>query len=175
MVSDITKSRMSISAKSRCTEEWKAKTSDRLRTKIDDKKLVDLYSSGLTQKECAEFIGVSQKVIFNAMKRIGLKSRVAAKRNQYGENNTGWKGEEAGIGNKHKRLYRVFGQPSKCDVCGTEDKSKSYDWANLTGDYDNPQDFKRMCRSCHWKYDKKHLNFKGAKGGKGKRGTSLLP
>jgi len=108
------------------------------------------------------------------MRRLGIKARVAAKRNQTGELNTGWRGEKATLSNKHKRLYRVFGSPNKCDVCGTEDETKSYDWANLTGDYDNPADFKRMCRSCHWKYDKKHLNFKGAKGGQGKRGTRQL-
>lgn len=175
MVSDVTKTRMSVSAKSRCTEEWKKANRDRLRTKIDDQKLIDAYTSGATQKECAILLGVSQKVVFNAMRRLGLQSRVAAKRDQYGTNNTGWKGEEANLTNKHKRLYRAFGQPSKCDICGTTDKAKSYDWANLTGDYDNPSDFKRMCRSCHWKYDKKHLNFKGAKGGKGKRGTRILP
>lgn len=88
---------------------------------------------------------------------------------------------DCGIGKGPMQMEWANKQPHECiiaapcDVCGTEDKSKSYDWANLTGDYDNPQDFKRMCRSCHWKYDKKHLNFKGAKGGKGKRGTSLLP
>jgi len=53
-----------------------------------------------------------------------------------------------------------------CEVCGAKDQNRSYDWANLTGKYDDPSDYKRMCRSCHWKYDKKHLNFKGAVGGR---------
>jgi len=175
MVSDITKSRMSESAKLRCTDEWRAENIERLRIKIDDTKLIKSYNSGMTQAECAMALGVSRKVVFNALKRLGVKSRKAAKRDQIGDRNTGWKGEDANLVNKHRRLYRAFGQPSKCDICGTTDESKSYDWANLTGDYDNPTDFKRMCRSCHSKYDKKHLNFKGAKGGKGKRGTRDLP
>ncbi len=174
MVSELTKFRMATSAKARCTDEWKLANKERLRSKIDDAKLVEEYEAGKTQAECAEILGVSKKVIFNALKRLGVKSRKAVKRDQIGEKNTTWKGSDANIANKHKRLYRAFGQPCKCDVCGTTDESKSYDWANLTGDYDNPADFKRMCRSCHWKHDKKHLNFKGAKGGKGKRGTGVV-
>ena len=37
---------------------------------------------------------------------------------------------------------------------------KNYDWANLTGHYDDPNDYKRMCRSCHWKYDERIKNIK---------------
>lgn len=132
MVGDITKLRMSESAKNRCTDEWRAANKERLRTKIDDQKLIELYSSGSTQSECAEILNVSRKVISNAMKRLGVKARKAVKRNQIGDKNTSWKGKDASLGNKHKRLYRAFGQPSKCDMCGTEDESKSYDWANLT-------------------------------------------
>lgn len=174
MKSEKTKSRMSESAKLRCTDEWKKNKSDEYRTKIDDEKLKELYESGMTQLECANALGVGRKVIENAVKRIGIKSRVAAKRDQWGKKNAGWKGDEAGLVCMHKRLYRAFGQPNKCDVCGATDESKSYDWANLTGNYGDPTDFKRMCRSCHWKYDKKYHNFKGQKGGKGKRGTRVI-
>ena len=160
MVSDITKKRMSESAKKRCTTEWKKNASEKRRIKIDDVKLIESYGDGHTQEECANILGVSRKVIENAMKRLSIKSRVASKRDQWGEKNTGWKGKETSLVCKHRRLYRVFGQPSKCDVCGSTDENRSYDWANLTGDYDNPLDYKRMCRSCHWKYDKKILNIK---------------
>lgn len=166
MFSDLTKKRMSISAKLRCNKEWRKNVSERVRTKIDDKKLIKLYSSGMSQEECAIELNVTQKVIYNAMKRLGIKARKAAKRNQTGDKNTGWKGKNATKLSKHKRLYRAFGQPSKCDVCGTSDTSQSYDWANLTGDYDSPADYKRMCRSCHWKYDKKYLNFKRTRSAK---------
>jgi len=168
------KKKLSNAAKARCNDEWRRLQSELKRTKIDDGLLERLYSSGMTQQEVAREMGVSRKVVANAMKRLGIQPRKAAKRNQWGPNNDNWKGEKANLSSKHRRLYRAFGQPSKCDVCGTTDKTKSYDWANLTGDYDNPADFKRMCRSCHWKYDKKHMNFKGVKGGKGKRGTRII-
>ena len=34
-----------------------------------------------------------------------------------------------------------------------DDESKKYDWANLTGNYNDPKDYKRMCKSCHLRYD----------------------
>ena len=174
MKDEKTRIAMSVSAKARCTPEWRAKKSSAYRTPIDDEKLKSLYEGGMTQRECAVALGVGNKVIVNAMKRIGIQPRKAAKRDQWGDKNHLWKADEATKGPLHRRLYRVFGQPEKCDVCGTCDPKKSYDWANLNGDYANPQDYKRMCRSCHWKYDKKHENFKGATGGKGKRGTRVI-
>ena len=60
-------------------------------------------------------------------------------------------------------MKALKGKPKKCEVCGTTDKKKNYDWANLTGKFNDPEDYKRMCRSCHRKYDKAHLNFQGGK------------
>jgi len=165
MISKETRKRMSRSAKARCTPAWRQAASARERTAINDEKLRELYTNGATQLECTQALGVSRKVIENALKRLGIASHRAVKRDQWGPKNVGWKGKEAGIGNKHRRLYRV---------CGSTDPERAYDWANLTGDYDNPTDFKRMCRSCHWKYDQKGKNFQGMKGEKEKRGTRLI-
>lgn len=54
----------------------------------------------------------------------------------------------------HARVRARRGRPCKCEVCGTDNPRKHYDWANLTGEYDNPADYKRMCKSCHKQYDK---------------------
>jgi hypothetical protein len=145
---------MSQSARRRCTDEWKKAQSESKRTKIDPESVfIELHNEGYTQMQLANEFNVGRKVVSNAIKRLGLKSHKATKRNQWGSKNDNWRGKEATLVNKHRRLYRAFGQPSKCEVCGTEDKSKTYDWANLTGNYDDPKDFKRMCRSCHRKYD----------------------
>lgn len=124
---------------------------------------------GMSQAECADLFGVSQKRIFTAMKHFGIPARVAAKRNQSGPNNDSWKGDDAGKNAFHRRLYSRFGKPVKCEACGTKDKSRSYDYANLSGRYHDMEDYKAMCRSCHWKYDEKirnitHMNNK-LKGG----------
>ena len=117
------------------------------------------YSAGLTQTEIAERYHTTQRVVWRAMKNWGIKARIAKKRNQWGKNNDSWLGNDAGYKAFHQRIERLKGKPQKCEVCGTTDRSKTYDWANLTGHYEDPKDYKRMCRSCHWKYDKKHLNL----------------
>ena len=117
-----------------------------------------LYENGATQDEVARKIGTSQKVVFNLMRRHGIKSRVAKKRNQWGENNQSWKGDNASKYAFHRRLYSRFGKPTKCSQCGTEE-SEHYDYANLTGHYEDINDYAPMCRSCHWKYDDKINNI----------------
>ena len=68
------------------------------------------------------------------------------------ENNSNWKGNIVDLTTFHKRVEAMKGKPKKCEVCGTINK-RVYDWANLTGNYKDINDYKRMCRSCHKKYD----------------------
>lgn len=44
------------------------------------------------------------------------------------------------------------------DWCASD---QSYDWASMTGDFADPSDYKRLCRSCHWKLDDKITNITG--------------
>ena len=118
-----------------------------------------LYEGGKTQAEIGQLIGKSQKVIWNIMRRHDIKARVAAKRNQWGENNHSWKGDGASKYAFHRRLYSRLGKPRYCSVCGTRD-AKHYDYANLTGNYQDIGDYAPMCRSCHWKFDDKVLNIR---------------
>lgn len=127
---------------------------------IDQSRVTELYQAGMTQEEVALKLNTTRKVVENTMKRLNLKARKAVKRDQWGDKNHRWKGDGATKAKLHTRLYRRFGKPDSCSVCGTTNPSKSYDWANLTGRYADVRDFKRMCRSCHWKYDKKILNIK---------------
>jgi hypothetical protein len=50
-------------------------------------------------------------------------------------------------------VARKRGKPKRCEECGTTDPKKTYDWANQKGRYDDPQDYRRLCRSCHGKLD----------------------
>ena len=129
--------------------------------KVDVERIVELYNSGMTQSEVAEELGITQKLVWHRLKTAGIKCRIAAKRNQLREANDSWKGLDAGYQAFHRRLDAANGKPKKCEICGTEDPSRHYDWANLTGNYDDPSDYKRMCRSCHWKYDGTIRNIKG--------------
>lgn len=119
-----------------------------------------LYADGSTQTEIADDLGVSQKVIWKLMKNHRIPARIAAKRDQRGEKNSSWKGELAGYHAFHRRLYAARGRPSNCEVCGTSDPERSYDYANLSGRYQDMADYKAMCRSCHWKYDGRVFNIR---------------
>ena len=152
---------MSRSAKRRCTPEWREAKSKSMRTKLPLKKVKQLYASGLTQEEVGEKLGVSQKVIWKFMGRNGLTARIAAKRDQWGEKNHKWKGPNASYKAMHLRMTKRFGQPKRCETCGTTDKRRSYDWANLTGRYDDTTDYRRLCRSCHCKLDNRIKNLRG--------------
>jgi hypothetical protein len=57
----------------------------------------------------------------------------------------------------HARVRSLRGSPHQCEVCGISDLEKFYDWANLTGHYEDPQDYKRMCKPCHRDYDKSRV------------------
>jgi len=54
----------------------------------------------------------------------------------------------------HYRVRADRGRPNECSVCGITDPTIWYDWANLTGNYENIYDYSRMCRICHRAYDK---------------------
>lgn len=159
VVSEETRRRMSESAKRRCTDEWRRSKSESYSTPLPKHVVERLYSEGATQAEIGEFLGVSQKVIWGFMRRHGIKARVAAKRDQRGDKNHQWKGDGASYTAFHFRVEREFGKPMECEVCGTCDENKTYDWANLSGRYEDVTDYKRMCRSCHWKYDDRIVNI----------------
>jgi len=131
------------------------------KTKVDVKKVIKLYLSGMTQAEVGQEMGLSQKVIFHRLREAGVKCRVALKRDQRCELNDNWKGNKATYAAFHYRMKALKGNPQKCEACGTSDSTKTYDWASMTKQYHDPNDYKRLCRSCHWKLHKRHLNFKG--------------
>lgn len=138
----------------------------------DDPEAVELirklYAMGLSQTEIAEQMATGQSRISFLMKKHSIKARknshklVLLNSNQQGSKNRTWTGEAVGYAGAHSRVNRERGRPRKCETCGTED-SKIYDWANMSGRYHDVNDYKRMCRSCHFKHDGVAKNFR--KGG----------
>lgn len=120
--------------------------------------VAQMYESGSTQGEIAAALGMTQKIVFNLMRRHGLKARIAAKRDQKGDRNASWKGDGAGKQAFHRRLYALYGKPACCLVCGTTN-AKAYDYANISGRYEDLDDYMPLCRSCHSKYDGKVDNI----------------
>jgi hypothetical protein len=138
-----------------CSIECKGKAQS---SEISFEKARELYEGGMSQAEVASALHTSQKVIHNVFKRNKYKCRVAAKRNQYGENNGTWKGDKATYAAFHYRVDVQRGKPQECSVCGRTDGGIYYEWANLTSNYQDVSDYSRMCRKCHRAYDKERIN-----------------
>ena len=119
------------------------------------------YTGGMTIIEIARKRGVSYRAVWQAMVRRGIPRRRKAKRDQRGPKNHMWKGNEASYFSFHKRVRRLRGEPLHCEVCGTDNPDRTYEWANLTGRYEDPADYKRMCKSCHCKFDGLISNITG--------------
>lgn len=52
----------------------------------------------------------------------------------------------------HHWVRQVRGRPQHCEDCGTTEPRR-YEWANLTGNYTDPNDYKRLCKPCHARMD----------------------
>lgn len=146
---------MSESAKRRCTPEWRAKKSQAYSTPLPVDEVRRMYEGGMSQSQIATQFGVTQKVVHGFMRRNGIEARKHTPPDQTGDRNPYWKGDAACYAACHKRVESAFGRPRKCEVCGIDDTARTYEWANLTGDYPNVDDYQRMCRQCHRRYDKK--------------------
>ena len=121
-----------------------------------------LYESGMTRTEVQEAIGVGVKVE-NVMRRYGIAARPAIPRDQTGERNATWRGDQAGYQALHLRVESARGKPSHCERCGTSDLSTRYEWANLTGNYTDVTDYERMCVTCHRRFDAERRERTGAR------------
>lgn len=110
-----------------------------------------LYESGLTIAEVSDRVGPGCKVQL-VMERYGIERRGRYKRNQRGVRNHGWRGDVAGYQALHLRVASARGKPMQCEWCGSTEERR-YEWANLTGDYGDVNDYARLCVSCHRRYD----------------------
>lgn len=58
----------------------------------------------------------------------------------------------------HQRVERFRGKPKYCTQCELNDTSRRYEWANLTGNYEDPWDYVRLCVRCHRIKDGTNMN-----------------
>jgi hypothetical protein len=111
------------------------------------------YAAGMTQAQLATKHGCHVNTIAQLMRDAGIVGRRGGNRNMNRPKPNPIRLSTAQYSTHHKRVEARRGRPKMCEACGCTDPSKTYDWANLTGRYDDPSDYKRMCRSCHWKHD----------------------
>ena len=113
----------------------------------------ELYGAGHTMREVAEFTGTTVKVLQRLRPRHGIARRTAAKRDQQGEHNHMWRGDDANYQALHLRVESARGKPNRCACCDTTDPSQRYEWANLSGRYEDIHDYARLCVTCHRRLD----------------------
>lgn len=70
-----------------------------------------------------------------------------------GEKNGSWKGDAVSYEGGHARVRKARGTPNVCVMCGKTDPTKRYEWANVTGDFKNVDDYIRLCVPCHRAWD----------------------
>jgi hypothetical protein len=110
--------------------------------------VLELYASGATIREVDAVIGAGYKAQ-RIIERFVPERRPAVPRDQTGERNAAWKGDRAGYAAMHLRVQVVRGKPSWCAGCGADDPDVRYEWANLSGRYEDVDDYVRLCILCH--------------------------
>ena len=62
---------------------------------------------------------------------------------------------------RHQRIAKLLGKENYCEICKSTTKSR-YQWSNKDHKYSlNPNDWQRLCVSCHQKYDREHNGYLG--------------
>lgn len=124
----------------------------------DKKILIDKYVEHRDKGEIetlAKELGRTKQFICRQANKLGLTNICHDK--DYFRNKTNDQ-----YSHYHQSVRRKRGKPNQCDVCGSKnDVSKTYEWANLTGKYQDINDYQRMCRSCHRNHDKKEYSDRG--------------
>jgi hypothetical protein len=127
---------------------------------IDPPELIEqvrrLYvDEGLTQRQVAAKIGIGRMVVRRILTRndIPMRSTYDYPDRLRGSNNGRWRTDNLRYDTLHARVYSVRGRPIGCTKCSQNDPDRRYEWANLTGDYENVQDYARMCVPCHRDFD----------------------
>ena len=132
---------------------FKTKTEERLRDTMMCPALIRksipywYYTAHYTMRDIADLYGYSLGTMRRWFREIGIVVR-----DQVAENNPRWRGDAAGYTACHDHVRRVRGTPSVCAMCDTT-TAKCYNWANLTRNYRDVNDYIRLCRSCHSRMD----------------------
>ena len=92
---------------------------------------------------------IGKKLSLETRKKISEGGKFIHKEERHGM----WKGDKVKYRALHQWVERWKGKSNVCEVCGTI-TAKKYDWANINHTYKRIlEDYIRMCRSCHKKYD----------------------
>ena len=88
-------------------------------------------------------------------KKASLETRLKMSQSHgKGEANHNWKGDKVGYSGVHRWVESRLGRPNKCINKLCSKKSVVFEWCNISHSYKRElNDWVRLCRSCHRKYD----------------------
>lgn len=128
------------------------------RTDMDIAAIAARYQAGESSIDIAKSLGCSLLAVTRRLEGAGVQLRPRGKHGHLaGSDSYRWKGERAGYAAFHIRVRKLRGTPKCCEECGLNDPAKRYEWANLTGRYEDPADYRRMCVPCHRRHDDKGM------------------
>jgi len=120
--------------------------------------LLAMNHKGLSANDIGKKLGVSSDVVRRRMVLSGFHVETHYGNMPRADSSNQWKGDRARYQAMHIRVRKKHGSPRLCSCCGCTD-ALGYDWANLTGHYEDLNDYVRLCKACHKRahnYEERH-------------------
>ncbi len=119
---------------------------------------VEFYLFGNSLHSTAKQFGVSYGAIraFLSRHNITLRGETETRR-RIGQNIKA--ADLVGYKGHHRRVSVARGRPSHCEECGISGPGIRYEWASMTKNYADVNDYKRLCCSCHRTFDETIKNI----------------
>lgn len=115
-----------------------------MRPDINTDAIAARYVAGETTVQIARALGTNPTTIRARLQKAGVTLRPKG---------TKTLGSPLNYATYHKRVRNVRGAPSLCEDCGTSDLQTRYEWASISGNYADTNDYKRLCKTCHMAFD----------------------
>lgn len=114
------------------------------RPDISTEEIVRRYLAGESSLQLAAAFRCSAVMILDRLQVAGVPRRVTKTVST----------APIGYSGYHWRVRRARGCPKRCEDCGTTTApGQRYEWANLTGNYADVNDYRRLCKACHIRFD----------------------
>jgi len=117
------------------SEEWRNNLSEAHKGKIPWNKGLEGFLSGIKHYRFGTHISEEMKI------KISQSRKGKCSENEH----WAWKGAYAGYRALHYRL----GKTSNCSMCGDVGGKHGCHWANISGKYDDKNDYICLCPKCH--------------------------